>query len=102
MNQVFPEITADERQVGGSHYRDMQIQPWAAMEAWMTPEELRGYHKATAIAYLARERQKGCDDDIRKASHHLVKLCELMDAKKPGKTHEGWHACGNVGMEASE
>ena len=56
MNQVFPEITADERQVGGSHYRDMQIQPWAAMEAWMTPEELRGYHKATAIAYLARER----------------------------------------------
>lgn len=81
MNQVFPEITADERQVGGSHYRDMQIQPWAAMEAWMTPEELRGYHKATAIAYLARERQKGGDDDIRKASHHLVKLCELLDAK---------------------
>ena len=102
MNQVFPEITADERQVGGSHYRDMQIQPWAAMEAWMTPEELRGYHKATAIAYLARERQKGGDDDIRKASHHLVKLCELMDAKKPGKNPEVWHGRGNVGMEASE
>ena len=102
MNQVFPEITADERQVGGSHYRDMQIQPWAAMEAWMTPEELRGYHKATAIAYLARERQKGGDDDIRKASHHLVKLCELLDAKKSAKKPEGWHGGGNVGMEASE
>lgn len=102
MNQVFPSINAGSVQVGGTHYRDMEIQPWEAMEAWMTHEELRGYHKATAIAYLARERQKGGDDDIRKASHHLVKLCELMDAKKPGKKPEDWHGCGNVAMEASE
>lgn len=102
MSQFIPTIPSDQQQVSGRHYLDMQIQPWAAMEAWMTPEELRGYHKATAIAYLARERQKGGDDDIRKASHHLVKLCELLDAKKSAKKPEGWHACGNVSMEASE
>ena len=102
MSQFNPTIPSDQQQVSGRHYLDMQIQPWAAMEAWMTPEELRGYHKATAIAYLARERQKGGDDDIRKASHHLVKLCELLDAKKSAKEPEGLDGCGNVGMEASE
>jgi hypothetical protein len=46
------------------------------MEAWLTPEEYRGYHKAVAIAYLARERQKGGDEDIKKAIHHLQRLVE--------------------------
>lgn len=102
MNQVFPSINAGSVQVGGTHYRDMEIQPWEAMEAWMTHEELRGYHKATALAYLARERKKGGDDDIRKASHHLAKLCELLDANKSKRKPEESSACGNVGMEASE
>ena len=63
-------------QVGGSHYRDMAVQPWQAMEAWLTPEEYRGYHKGVAIAYLARERQKGGPQDIKKAIHHLQRLVE--------------------------
>lgn len=63
-------------QVGGSHYRDMSVQPWQAMEAWLTPEEYRGYHKGVAIAYLARERQKGGTEDIKKAIHHLQRLVE--------------------------
>ena len=65
------------KQVGGSHYRDMTVQPWQAMEAWLTPEEYRGYHKAVAIAYLARERQKGGLQDIEKAIHHLQRLVEI-------------------------
>ena len=66
-------------QVGGNHYKDMGIQPWQAMEAWFTPEEYRGYHKGVAIAYLARERQKGGLDDIKKAIHHLQRLVEMAD-----------------------
>jgi hypothetical protein len=66
-------------QIGGTHYTDMDIQPWEAMEAWLTPDEYRGYHKATAIGYLARERYKGGSDDIRKAHHHLTKLIEFLD-----------------------
>lgn len=65
-------------QVGGSHYMDMAIQPWQAMEAWLTPEEYCGYHKGVAIAYLAREGQKGGIEDIKKAIHHLQRLVEMQ------------------------
>ncbi len=75
MNQVFPEIaiTADARQVGGSHYRDMQIQPWAAMEAWMTPEQFEGYLRGNALKYLARYPDKHGLEDLKKAEHYLQK-----------------------------
>ena len=66
-----------EQQVGGSHYKDMEVQPWQAMEAWLTPEEYRGYHKGVAIGYLAREQQKGGLQDIEKAIHHLQRLVEI-------------------------
>ena len=70
-------MTTLNTQVGGSHYKDMAIQPWQAMEAWLTPDEYRGYHKAVAIAYLARERDKGGIEDIKKAIHHLQRLVEV-------------------------
>ena len=70
-------VSALDGQVGGSHYKDMEVQPWQAMEAWLTPEEYRGYHKGVAIAYLARERQKGGLQDIEKAIHHLQRLVEV-------------------------
>lgn len=79
--EVFERESALSLQVGGSHYKDMEVQPWQAMEAWLTPEEYRGYHKGVVIAYLARERQKGGLDDIRKSVHHLQRLLEVEDAR---------------------
>ena len=74
--------SALDTQVGGSHYKDMAIQPWQAMEAWLTADEYRGYHKGVAIAYLARERDKGGIDDIKKAIHHLQRLVEIEDGRR--------------------
>lgn len=74
-----------DKQVGGSHYKDMAVQPWQAMEAWLTPEEYRGYHKGVAIGYLAREQQKGGIEDIKKAIHHLQRLVEMQDDTKASK-----------------
>ena len=54
-------------------------QPWDVLQHWLTPEEYRGYQKGVAIAYLARERAKGCDQDLRKALHHLQKMVEVLD-----------------------
>lgn len=79
--EVAAGASALERQEGGSHYQTMRVQPWQAMEAWLTPEEYRGYHKGVAIGYLARERQKGGDEDIRKAVHHLQRLIETWGEK---------------------
>lgn len=71
---------ASETQVGGSHYKDMgDFQPWDVLAHWLTPEEYRGYQKGVAIGYLARERSKGGDTDIRKAIHHLQRLEEELD-----------------------
>ena len=77
--------SALDGQIGGSHYKDMEVQPWQAMEAWLTPEEYRGYHKGVAIAYLAREQQKGGLQDIEKAIHHLQRLVEI-ERDRPTQT----------------
>lgn len=64
------------QQVGGDHYRDMPVQPWEAMEAWMSTEAFRGYLRGNAIKYLARCDAKGGIEDIRKAQHYLDRLLE--------------------------
>lgn len=64
-------------QHGGDHYSKLVVQPWEALNAWLTPDEHRGYHKGVAIGYIARERDKGGLDDLRKAVHHLQRLLEV-------------------------
>lgn len=71
------------RQVGGTHYQDMAVQPWDALESWLTPEGFRGYLLGTAIAYLARVNAsgsgKGGRQDVEKAMHTLERFmaCEI-------------------------
>ena len=64
-------------QVGGRHYADKTIQPWDAMEAWMSAEQFRGFLRGNAIKYLARCDDKGGVEDLRKAAHYLDKLISL-------------------------
>ena len=70
----------NDRQVDGTHYVALAIQPWEAMAAWMTPEEFRGYLLGNAIKYLAR-RKPGVPrrTDLQKAAHYLEKLIELTE-----------------------
>lgn len=78
-------MSAIERQVGGSHYKDMTIQPWDAMEAWLTREQHLGYLLGTAIAYLARYNSagvgKGGMTDVNKAVHTLQRMIEVADGE---------------------
>lgn len=65
-------------QHGGDHYKKLgDYQPWLVLKNWLTPEEFRGYMKGAAIAYLAREKDKGGNLDIEKAIHTLQALLEL-------------------------
>lgn len=62
-------------QVGGDHYTTMRVQPWEAMQAWMSPEQYRGFLRGNAIKYLARTGRKGADlADLKKAAHYLEEL----------------------------
>jgi hypothetical protein len=76
---------ADDVQIGGNHYKAMKVQPWAAMEAWMTHEQFVGFLLGTAIAYLGRFNSdgpgKGGVVDVEKAGHVLDKLVEVLRAE---------------------
>ena len=69
-------MSANEVQIGGDHYRKKAIQPWDAMEAWFTPEAFQGFLAGNTLKYIARYRDKGGVEDLRKARHYLDKLIE--------------------------
>ena len=71
-------MSANDRQVGGDHYTRLTIQPWDAMQAWMTPEEFRGFLKGNVIKYLARTKGP---NDLQKAHHYMEKLLEVASGK---------------------
>ena len=75
-------MTANKEQVGGDHYRIMEIQPWDAMEAWMSQEAFAGFLNGNAIKYLARANKKGGVEDLKKAIHYIDKLIEVIEANK--------------------
>lgn len=71
-------MNADDKQVGGNHYKDMPVQPWAVMQAVLTPEEFIGFLKGNVIKYSMRQGKKeGSTDDAEKALHYLQKLREI-------------------------
>lgn len=73
-------MSADLNQVGGSHYKDMTIQPWQIMEIVLTPEEFIGYLKGNILKYSLRQgKKKGADDDGAKALHYAQKLAEVIN-----------------------
>ena len=69
---------AADVQVGGNHYKDKAVQPWTAMEAWMSKEEFAGFLRGNAIKYLARCNDKGGIEDVKKAQHYIAKLLEVL------------------------
>jgi hypothetical protein len=70
-------MSADETQVGGSHYKDMPVQPWTVMQAVLTPEEFQGFLKGNIIKYSMRQGRKD-SDDAGKAMHYRMKLEEVL------------------------
>ena len=68
---------AREYQLGGTHYTDKDIQPWDAMQSWMTEDQYRGYLIGNVIKYIARFQDKGGVLDLQKCKHYLDKLIEV-------------------------
>ena len=61
----------ESTQVGGSHYRDMKIQP---LEYCL--ENNLGLCESNIVKYVSRWRDKGGVEDLRKARHYLEVLIE--------------------------
>lgn len=65
-------MTAFKSQIGGSHYKDMAIQP-----AEYIHKNKIGFMEGAAIKYLSRWRQKGGIEDLKKANHMISLLIEM-------------------------
>ena len=62
-------VDAFNNQVGGSHYKDMKIQP----VEFITANNL-SFLEGNVVKYIARHHAKNGADDVRKAIHY----CELI------------------------
>lgn len=71
---------ADDRQVGGTHYKDMPVQPWTVMESILTQEEFVGFLKGNIIKYAMRAGRK-TEGDADKLKHYQQKLAEVLAAR---------------------
>lgn len=74
-------MSALDQQVGGSHYRDMVIQP---VEYIL--ENSLGFVEGCVVKYVSRWRSKGGVDDLKKARHFLDLLIEHETRDEPA----GW------------
>lgn len=72
-------MAASDRQVGGEHYKTLDVQPWDVIDGW--PEEQRiGFYRGNALKYLMRAGRKGAaTEDLQKAMHYIEKLIEVCD-----------------------
>ena len=67
----------NSHQVGGDHYASKTVQPWEAMQAWMSKEAFAGFLHGNCIKYLARYLDKNGVEDLEKCRHYLAKLIEV-------------------------
>lgn len=65
-------MSANNHQVGGSHYKGKVIQPWDYIVA-----NNLGYLEGNVVKYISRWRDKGGIDDLRKVVHYAEKLIEV-------------------------
>lgn len=78
LQTVAEAMSALDVQEGGDHYKKLgAYQPWEVLSRWLTPEEFRGYMKGTAIAYLAREQDKGGHAGYPQSRPHAAGPCRI-------------------------
>lgn len=64
-------------QIGGSHYKDNEIEPWNYIFA-----NGLGYFEGNVVKYVTRWKDKGGIADLEKARHYLDKLIECETLKE--------------------
>ena len=70
--------TVTDKQVGGTHYLDMGVQPWDVIDSWPV-EQAIGYYRGNALKYIMRLGSKdGSIQETEKAIHYLEKLATVL------------------------
>ena len=69
-------FNALDKQVAGSHYKDLPIQPVEYIYA-----NALGYFEGNVVKYVSRWRKKNGIADLEKAKHYIELLIELESRK---------------------
>ncbi len=80
MTRVVKMSSAFDSQVGGSHYKNLAIQPLEFIVA----NEL-DFPTGNVVKYVVRYKLKGGLEDLKKARHYLDLLIELEEKKLAAK-----------------
>jgi hypothetical protein len=64
-------MSAYKKQIGGSHYKDMKIQP----SKFINDNKLQ-FAEGNAIKYICRHTHKGGKEDLEKAKHYIDMIIE--------------------------
>lgn len=76
LQEMLNTKTAFDTQVGGSHYKDLPLQPAEYIHA-----NAMGYFEGNVIKYVSRWRKKNGVADLEKAKHYIDLLIELESRK---------------------
>lgn len=73
-------MPANLRQIGGTHYKQMAVQPWDVVDGWPLDQRI-GFYRGNALKYLMRMGMGSKDQDaqeISKGRHYIEKLLEVL------------------------
>lgn len=69
---------ANDKQVGGDHYKNMGVQPWSVVDTWPIEQRI-GYYRGSALKYLMRMGTKDqASIEVAKGQHYIQKLLEVL------------------------
>lgn len=92
-------MSANERQVGGDHYRS-QLQHWDMIEDYGI-----GYLEACATKYVTRWRRKDGVEGLEKGAHYLEKLLERSRGPRgsvPNGIVDFYSSCNVLTLQESQ
>ncbi len=73
-------LGANDKQVGGTYYKDMGIEPWDVVDTWPIEQRI-GVYRHGALKYIMRMGTKDENvQEIQKGIHYLEKLVETLKA----------------------
>lgn len=78
------QATANDKQVAGTHYKDMGVEPWDVVDTWPLEQRIGAYRHG-ALKYLMRMGSKDeRAQEIEKGIHYLEKLLEVLKESNNG------------------
>ena len=72
--------SARDKQVAGTHYKDMGVEPWDVVDTWPIEQRIGAYRHG-ALKYLMRMGSKDEQlQEIKKCGHYIEKLIEVLES----------------------